>query len=66
MLKETDQSSVLMVNDRSDRAAVILRAPSRTFDDGVQERVRLLRPVGRESMGERGTRHIQLAEGYRS
>ena len=41
----------LVVNTRSKRAAVVLPAPSRTFDDGgVQERVRLLRPATRESM----------------
>ena len=41
----------LMVNARSNRAAVALPAPSRMFDDGaVQPRVRLLRPVARESM----------------
>ena len=48
---ETDQAPVLMVNPRSDRAAVVLPAPSRMFDDGgVQERVRLLRPAARDSM----------------
>ena len=41
----------LVVNTRSKRAAVVLPAPSRMFDDGgVQERVRLLRPATRESM----------------
>ena len=41
----------LAVNTRSKRAAVILPAPSRMFDDGgVQERVRLVRPVSRETM----------------
>ncbi len=41
----------LMVNARSQRAAVLLPAPSRTFDDGgVQERVRLLRPAARDGM----------------
>ena len=49
--RQTDSGPVLMVNDRSDRAAVILPAPSSMFDDGgVQERVRLLRPAARESM----------------
>ena len=48
---DTDQGPVLMVNDRSDRAAVVLPAPSRMFDDGgVQERVRLLRPAAQDSM----------------
>ena len=41
----------LAVNARSKRAAVLLPAPSRMFDDGgVQERVRLLRPATRETM----------------
>ena len=41
----------LAVNTRSKRAAVILPAPSRMFDDGgVQERVRLVRPATRETM----------------
>jgi len=48
---QTDGGPVLMVNNRSDRAAVVLPAPSRMFDDGgVQERVRLLRPAARDSM----------------
>ena len=39
------------VNARSKRAAVLLPAPSRMFDDGgVQERVRLVRPATRETM----------------
>ena len=50
---QTDPGPVLMVNDRSDRAAVVLPAPSRMFDDGgVQDRVRLLRPAGRDSMAQ--------------
>ena len=41
----------LMVNAQSRRAALILPAPSRMFDDGgVQERVRLVRPAARETM----------------
>ncbi len=48
---ETDGGPHLVVNDRSDRAAVVLPAPSGLFDDGgVQERVRLLRPAGRDTM----------------
>ena len=48
---QTDLGPVLVFNDRSDRAAVVLPASSRMFDDGgVQERVRLLRPAGRDSM----------------
>ena len=46
-----DGKPVLVVNARSKRAAVLLPAPSRMFDDGgVQERVRLVRPAVRESM----------------
>ena len=41
----------LVINARSKRAAVLLPAPSRMFDDGgVQERVRLVRPATRETM----------------
>ena len=41
----------LMVNAQSRRAALILPAPSRMFDDGgVQERVRMVRPTARETM----------------
>ena len=41
----------LAVNARSQRAAVVLAAPSRMFDDGgVQERVRLVRPASRDPM----------------
>ena len=37
----------------SNRAAVVLPAPSGLFDDGgVQERVRLLRPAGRDTMAK--------------
>ncbi|MDE0032223.1 MAG: strawberry notch family protein [Deltaproteobacteria bacterium] len=51
--EQTDGGPVLMVNDRSDRAAVVLPAPSRMFDDGgVQERVRLLRPAARDPMAK--------------
>ena len=46
-------SPVLAANARSRRAAVILPAPSRMFDDGgVQERVRLLRPTTRDAMAK--------------
>ncbi len=49
----TDGGPVLMVNAKSNRAAVVLPAPSGLFDDGgVQERVRLLRPAGRDSMAK--------------
>ena len=41
----------LMVNAQSKRAALVMPAPSRTFDDGsVQERVRLVRPATRETI----------------
>ncbi len=47
----TDGKPRLVVNARSKRAAVLLAAPSRMFDDGgVQERVRLVRPATRETM----------------
>ena len=46
-----DGTPRLAVNARSKRAAVLLPAASRMFDDGgVQERVRLLRPATRETM----------------
>ena len=46
-----DAAPRLAVNARSKRAAVLLPAPSRMFDDGgVQERLRLLRPATRETM----------------
>ncbi len=51
--KDTHDGPVLVVNSRSNRAAVILPAPSGLFDDGgVQERVRLLRPAGRDTMAK--------------
>ena len=51
--KDTHGGPVLVVNARSNRAAVVLPAPSGLFDDGgVQERVRLLRPVGRDTMAK--------------
>ena len=41
----------LLVNARSDRAAVLMPASSRMLEDGgVQERVQLLRPAGRDRM----------------
>ncbi len=46
-----DGKPSLVVNARSKRAAVLLPAPSRLFDDGgVQERTRLVRPATRETM----------------
>ena len=42
---------LLMVNGQSQRAALVIEAPSRTLDDGdAQERVRLVRPAVRETM----------------
>jgi len=44
----------LIVNPVSNRAAVRISAPSRMYDDGsVEERVRLVRPMGRETMSVR-------------
>ncbi len=44
----------LMVNAQSGRAALVMSAPSRMFDDGdVQERVRLVRPAVRETMARK-------------
>ncbi|WP_137390353.1 strawberry notch-like NTP hydrolase domain-containing protein [Rhodoligotrophos defluvii] len=44
----------LIVNPVSDRAAVRIPAPSRMYDDGsVEERVRLVRPMSRETMSVR-------------
>ena len=46
-----DGRPALLVNARSKRAAFLLPAPSRMFDDGdVQERVRLVRPAVHESI----------------
>ena len=51
--KDTHGGPILVVNARSNRAAVVLPAPSGLFDDGgVQERVRLLRPAGRDTMAK--------------
>ena len=51
--EQIDGGPHLVVNTRSNRAAVVLPAPSGLFDDGgVQERVRLLRPAGRDSMAK--------------
>ncbi|MCY4317853.1 MAG: strawberry notch family protein [Alphaproteobacteria bacterium] len=41
----------LFINTRSKRAAVLVSAPSRIFDDGaVQKRVRLVRPASNETL----------------
>ena len=46
-----DGAPRLVVNARSGRAAVLVPASSRMLDDGgVQERVQLVRPAGRETM----------------
>ena len=46
-----DGAPRLVANARSGRAAVVVSAPSRMLEDGgVQERVRLVRPAGRETM----------------
>ena len=46
-----DGNPRLVFNTRSQRAAVVLPAPSRMFDDGgVQERVQLIRPAARDRM----------------
>ena len=46
-----DGNPLLMINARSNRAAAVVGAPSRMFDDGgVQERVRLVRPAARDTM----------------
>ena len=51
--EQSDGGPHLVVNARSNRTAVVLPAPSGLFDDGgVQERVRLLRPAGRDSMAK--------------
>ena len=48
-----DGNPPLVFNTRSQRAAVVLPAPSRMFDDGgVQERVRLIRPATRDRMAK--------------
>ena len=41
----------LVVNERSQRSAVVIPAPSHVFDDGgIQQRVRLVRPAARDTM----------------
>ena len=48
---DADGAPRLVINTRSRRAAVLLPAPSRLFDDGgVQKRVRLARPASRETL----------------
>ncbi len=47
----SDQRAVLLVNERSGRAAVQVPAPSLMFDDGeVERRVRLIRPMEAHSI----------------
>ena len=48
---DADGKPRLVINTRSGRAAFILPAPSRLFDDGgVQRRVRLVRPASHETI----------------
>ena len=54
----TANGAVRLVNRRSGRAAVLAPAPSQVFDDGgVQERVRLIRPVSRDTMARNEMEH---------
>jgi hypothetical protein len=49
-----DPGGELVVNPLSHRAAVRIPAPSRMHDDGsVEQRIRLIRPMGRETMSVR-------------
>ena len=55
----------LMVNAQSKRAALILPATSRMFDDGgVQERVRLVRPATRETVAHAALDASQWREAH--
>ena len=48
---DNDGQPFLVINSRSRRAAFVLPAPSRLFDDGgVQRRVRLVRPASQETI----------------
>ena len=48
---DNDGQPFLVINSRSRRAAFVLPAPSRLFDDGgVQRRVRLVRPASHETI----------------
>ena len=50
-----------VINTRSKRAAVVLPAPSRMFEDGgVEARVRLVRPAAREPMAAEETCRLEL------
>jgi predicted RNA methylase len=47
----SDPSAVLLINERSDRAAVQVPAPSLMLDDGeIERRVRLVRPMEHHSL----------------
>ena len=49
----SDDPPLLIVNAQSKRAALVMAAPSRTFEDGsVQSRVRLVRPAARETIAK--------------
>ena len=51
--KDASARVALMVNGRSNRAAVQVPAPSRMLDDGsIQPRVRLLRPASRDTAAD--------------
>ncbi len=48
---DNDGQPFLVINSRSRRAAFVLPAPSRLFDDGgVQRRIRLVRPASQETI----------------
>ena len=53
-----DRPAELVVNTQSSRPAVCVQAPARILEDGsVEPRVRLLRPLGRESLPLAAMRH---------
>ena len=58
MQMKLDRPTELVVNTQSNRPAVCVQAPARILEDGsVQSRVRLLRPLGRESLPLAAMRH---------
>ncbi len=58
MQLKLDRPTELVVNTQSSRPAVCVQAPARILEDGsVQSRVRLLRPLGRESLPLAAMRH---------
>ena len=73
----SDPRAVLLVNERSGRAAVQVPAPSLMLDDGeIERRVRLIRPMeqpqpsseddDREPLGRSGSRHLRAPLGNAS